>query len=475
MSDFTPITESLSYVVDLLTAGYRFAYQRASGTDGVSPGWIAPSTWLFGSMFTFGVMGLLAFAWHGLIFGMRWRARALLDRATLGANLQRVRGLVDQYVRLDRVAVTLQNLSRVRFQSPATPPPDAYTRRARGSLAAALVLGMPALVRGLVLGARLVATTTWGLLSLLATWWAMGCPGLASAVESVNGWQESDAFHLTPTGVGLVGVVLAALSFVLSRMRGANAVGRQAWRRSEAAHACAELADRETEIDKALAAMESAEWAIHSSWESFVLEPHQSSAWHVADRVTELCRLLALPLDDCTAPIRGPLDRGGSSPRSQAVKEAVEAVEKLRRHLDGVTGRRETRIHRCIPWRVVRQASVRRLRGALATIDRYLDIPTDLDLGLTSADHYARRAAVAARHRVTPGFDLAGLDPESIPIATRREIVDQARKAWKEEIEQAERDREHHAHHRLIHGLIGTAELRIASDTIYAYVHPTGP
>lgn len=471
-----PLLGALASAADLLTAAYRATYASLRGRDDAAPGLVALATWLGGTLGTLSVMGLVAFAWDAMLWALRRRVRALLHRATLGADLRLARSLVDHYVRLDRITSLLRRLSGLRSQPRSRDSPDAVTQPGRGTRASRLVLLAPSIVRGLLAAVRSVFTTVWGLLTLAATWWAMGCPGAKPLREWVLDGQRSSSALFTAAGISTVGLAVAVLTFVLGRLRGPMAIGRQAWRREEASQACDELADRGVAVREALARLGAAQWAVHSSWESALRHFDDAATLAMATAEVQLRQILMLPSKPPRPPLRrwNPRIPTGRDPRERAVNQAGEALQGLRDYLAGVTDRRENRVCREVPWRVVQFVARWSLRGAVSKVDGYVT-PFHRDPDLTPATHYAR--CLAARWSIALAFEPLpdGFDFAVIPQAQRLAAVERARQEWADEIDRSKRDFETAVHEIVIEGLIGLVELQTADDRIHAYLHPTGP
>lgn len=476
MDEWTLAGRTFTFVMNILTAGYRLVYRSAIEPEGLPTQLVAPFTWLFGSLLTLSALASLAFAWHAFFMTLRWRAQTLMKRATLGANLKTTRRLVDQYVRFERAAGILQTLSRVFIQAMPEHPIDAFTERGRGSRAAALALSLSMLATRAVVAARYVLTTVWGLLSLASTWWALGLPGLVPAAKAMRDWQGVHTMQWSPLGISMAAVALAAMTFVLSRLRGPIAVGHQAWRRNEATQASTDLADREIAIQTAIDELEEVDWAVHSSWESSLLNLDLLGQRRVAESESELRQLLLLPQLEPTR-----LAHGRSwfsehdSPRDQALVRASAAITKFEQHLDEATVRAETRLGRAVPWKVVRLVSRRRLKWALQKVDAYVTASRDVDVPLTPAIQYVRLALVTDRGETHFRSFPENFDLERVSPADRAKVVSLACDEWALQIRNAKRAHERYAHDRLIRGYIGLSELQAAADAIFRYIHPTGP
>lgn len=475
MDSLESFLEVLVSVVDLLTAAYRVAYVSISAQDGTSVGLAALTTWLCGTFVTVSLAALLAFSWDATVSALRAWADTLLHRATLGANLRLTQTLVNHFVRLDQTAGVIQRLSGVVRQPPAPNPPPAFTRPQRGSRVSMFLLLAPSILRGLIAAVRYVLTTAWGLLTLAATWWAMEHPGLEAVRDWVRYGHEGTSAFLATAGISVIGLVVAVLTFMLSRLRGPVAIGRQAWRHEESSRACDELADREIEIGKALARLSEAEWAIHSSWRSALESFREASIRTAAEHEARLRRLLLLPEEPLAPRIaRWEWAPPRRDPRELAVNQAAEALGKLRQYLTEVTGRREILLRRAAPWGVVQRVTRFHLKLAINDIDRYVTIRQH-DPQLTSAETQARCLAAVASGAFIFGPPAEEFDFATIPEADRLDAVARAKKDWMREVDEATRDLEDIVHRTVVRGLIGIAELQAASDQVFAYLHPTGP
>lgn len=474
MNDLEYLLKALGSAADLLTTAYRAAYASASGRDNSPTALVALATWFSGTLITIAVLALLAFAWHAAVSALRGWARALLHRATLGANLRLTHTLVDRFVRLDRMAGVIQRLSRVKHRLPEASSPSAFTRPRRGSRLSVLLLLTPSAFGWLVGAVRSVFTTAWGILTLAATWWAMGRPGLATVYEWVQYSHDGNSALMTTAGLSVIGLTVAVLTFMLGRLRGRTSIGRQSWRRDESSRACDELADREIAISRALIQLDAAEWAIHSSWKCTIRDFQDAGSRALADHEAQLRRILLLPKNPPTrqiAPWKRPLL--SHDPREVARNQTAAALRKLRKHLRGVTDRRETRLRRAAPWGVVQFTTRLSLNRAISKIEGYVTISRS-EPQLTPAEIQARCLQATASGMLFAPL-AEDFDFTSIPEPDRLAAVARAKKEWLAEIDRGKQNLEDTAHRAVIRGLIGIAELQTASHRIFAYLHPTGP
>ena len=463
-------------VIDVLTFGYRFVHHQADGPGGVSPKLVAPMTWLLGTVVTMMCLVAVAVVWDLALWVLRVRGRRLLVRATLGLNLRQARILVDQFVWLDRTAGVLQGIARVRQQRADRSSPDGLTQPARGSRSAALLLLIPLVIGWALRVVRYLLTTIWTVLTVAATWWAMGRPGLHGLRAAIVRWHAAGSLHLSATGLSAVGVSIAALTFVLSRLRSASVVGHQNWRRAEAAGACDELANRQIAISKTLATLREVEWDIRNSWDSAIWGFEEFTDRELADHESELRRLLQL--DPSSLPVRVPrIDPAQftAADRNEAVAEAVASLHELRKMVDEVTTRREDQIWATAPLRLTRLASTDSLSSAIAKIDPYVNLSHRSRLRLTSPSLHVRGLAATTLGRFVIGSDPRDSDVASIPETDRLALLATAKQQWQRDVEQARSRFEADAHRILIRGFIGMAELRAARNAIVAYLHPAGP
>lgn len=475
MGTTASLARALGSTLDVVTAGYRIAHHKAVGPGGVAPSLVAPMTWLLGTFLTVFCLITLAVAWDLLFWVLRLRGRRLLARATLGLNLRHARILVEQFVRLDRVAGLMQQIARVRRERTDRSAPDAFTDRVRGSRRAALLLLVPLAIAWIGRGVRYLFGTIWGLLTFLATWWAMGHPGLHEARAELAHGHTGTSIHLTTIGLSAVGVSVAALTFVLSRLRSARVVGHQNWRRTEAVNGCDELAEREIAISKALTTLHEAEWEIHGSWRAAIWRHEEFTDQELADHESELRELLELdPSPVARLPRIDPAEVTAPD-RDAAVMDAVASLQELRRYVEEITTRREDRIWSAAPLRLVRQTSRLSLLRAIARIDPYLSIRAETHLRLRSPLSLARGLAAKTTGHVALGPDLGDFDPSSVPEPDRLAVLAAAMEEWQSEVDRARRLFESEAHNVLIRALIGIAELRAASNAIFTFLHPVGP
>ncbi|MBB2893437.1 hypothetical protein [Flexivirga oryzae] len=428
-------------------------------------------TWFVGSVVTTVGLSVLGFLLYYLCLGLRRRAKRAIRRATRGLDLEATERLVANYVKFDRWASAAQSRSGVGTSPTPAGSPSPFTKSGPGSRRARLLFRLLGALRWPVLVVKYLLTSLWGVLTLAATWWAMGAPG----ADSLDGWIRrlltDHENWLSLSAVPVIAAGVAVLTFSFSRLRGARAIGHQSWRRNEAMLASASLADRQIEIAIALDELDDLLDRAHRRWYVALVDAQSDAERQSRCEEIKLRRVLGMPADFRSArPMWNHRTRIGTSNATDDVPLA-----RLRAHLDSTSVRDETRIARAAPWRVVRVASRRRIRWTLADIDPLLADPASrVAISLTDVDLIARVGIQQRIGRIDLN-DLSDFDSEQLSPEERESIVQDAKERWTAEIRQASDRGTDLAHRVLIDGLIGVAELAVASDTIFRYVHPTGP
>lgn len=465
--------------LDAVTSIYRLM-KFVAETKGASDFEVAFFTWLSGSLGTLVVLAVIAFLWDALFFALRWRSKSVLSSAMKGANLSVAQTLARRYVRFDHSIGVIQSLSGVRRSFREPPAPESFSTANLSVWVARLGIMLPSAIASLLKIFLQPSMIVLIGVSVGATWWVIYQPILKSTISMVVEYSKGISFQVNPVVMSIVGVGIAALTFVLSRMRNVSARGHQEWLKNESTKASDGLATREIALGKANNQLRASLPAIHSSWRWSLLNFEDKAKAALLEHEWKLrirLRLLIPPeiersRSSVSFQVNSMINHGPTA-RDRQIAEYCQALEHLNNHLEQSSNRSELRLVRSVPWRVARRARTRVLKLHASEIEDHSTESSLAEPALTTVDRFLRDLIFDQER----GYPIEEVEDDynfdDISKAEREAALERAIAVWEDEVDNQRQQLSQDVHARLVEVLISMAKLELAEESIRSYVHST--
>lgn len=466
-------------VLDAVTSVYRLMHFVVE-KEGASEFEVASLTWFCGTLGTLFVLVTIAFLWDALFSALRWRSKSVLRSAMRGANLSAAQTMARRYVRFDHSIGVIQRMSGIQRGFRKSPAPKSFSTADLTAWVARLGIMLPSTIASLVKFILQPSVIVLLGVSVGATWWVIDRPNLKSTMSMVTEYSKGIGIQVNPVVLSAAGVGIAALTFVLSRIRSVNARGHQEWLKNESTKASNGLAVREIALSTANDRLRESLPAIHSRWGWSLLDfDDQAKAARLAHEWELRTRLrLSVPpeveREHSRARFRFCLmTNHGPTVRDHEIVDYGQAIDRLHNHLKQSSHRSDVRLVRSVPWRIVRRARTWVLKMHASRIARQSTASSFAEPELTAVDRYLRHL-VYDRDDVYPIGEVGeDYDFEDFGKAEREIVVKRAIAEWRAEVDRQRQRLARDIHRRFVEVLVSMAELELAEERVRSFVHPT--